>query len=137
MQPNELLNRVASIICDETCGLTSECKSREAAKALFDKGYLTTPEAKSGVVVKQLEWVGARISTMWEHFEAQSIVGRYEALEWSDGTFGGTIPPIDPDEHGTEFTAPTMEDAKAVAQSDFERRILSALDHAAGKEGGV
>jgi hypothetical protein len=37
---SELLAQVASIICAETCGLTSECKSREAAKALFDKGYL-------------------------------------------------------------------------------------------------
>jgi hypothetical protein len=35
-----LLAQVASIICAETCGLTSECKSREVAKALFDKGYL-------------------------------------------------------------------------------------------------
>lgn len=38
-----LLAHVASIICEETCGLTSQCKSREAAKALFDKGYLKSP----------------------------------------------------------------------------------------------
>ncbi|MBX5089370.1 hypothetical protein [Rhizobium lentis] len=40
MGTDTLLARVASIICEETCGLTSECKSREAAKALLDKGYL-------------------------------------------------------------------------------------------------
>lgn len=45
-EPEErVLARVASIICEETCGLTSECRSREAAKALLDKGYLTTPPA--------------------------------------------------------------------------------------------
>lgn len=38
-----LLARVSSIICEETCGLTSACKSREAANALFDKGYLVKP----------------------------------------------------------------------------------------------
>lgn len=37
---SRILYQVASIICEETCGLTSQCKSREAAKALFDKGYL-------------------------------------------------------------------------------------------------
>lgn len=38
-----LLAQVASIICEETCGLTSLCKSREAAKALLEKGYLKAP----------------------------------------------------------------------------------------------
>ncbi|NTG48631.1 hypothetical protein G6M04_14655 [Agrobacterium rhizogenes] len=37
----QLLACVASIICEETCGLTSLCKSREAAKSLFARGYLT------------------------------------------------------------------------------------------------
>lgn len=40
MDSTKLLDRVASVICAETCGLTSECKSREAASALFDQGYL-------------------------------------------------------------------------------------------------
>lgn len=42
----QLLARVAAVICEETCGLTSECKSREAASALLKNGYLaTTPPA--------------------------------------------------------------------------------------------
>lgn len=49
-----VLAQVASIICEETCGLTSKCKSREAAKALFDKGYLSAPPAPS-VAVKALQ----------------------------------------------------------------------------------
>jgi hypothetical protein len=40
-----LLAQVASIICEETCGLTSQCKSREAAKVLLDRGYLKLPSA--------------------------------------------------------------------------------------------
>ena len=44
-----ILARVASIICEETCGLTSQCKSRDAAKALFDKGYLSSPEVSLGL----------------------------------------------------------------------------------------
>lgn len=42
----KLLSQVASIICEETCGLTSQCKSREAAKALYEKGYLTALSAQ-------------------------------------------------------------------------------------------
>lgn len=41
----QLLARVAAVICEETCGLTSECKSREAASALLKNGYLATPPA--------------------------------------------------------------------------------------------
>jgi hypothetical protein len=41
MPVKRLLARVASLICETTCGLTSECRSREAAQALLDGGYLT------------------------------------------------------------------------------------------------
>lgn len=39
-EDEKLQASVAAIICAETCGLTSECKSREAAAALFDQGFL-------------------------------------------------------------------------------------------------
>jgi hypothetical protein len=35
-----MLAKVAAIICEATCGLTSECRSREAAQALLDNGFL-------------------------------------------------------------------------------------------------
>ena len=56
-----LLARVASIICEETCGLTSACKSREAARALFDKGYLSRahPAPADAGVVERLREVRA------------------------------------------------------------------------------
>jgi hypothetical protein len=40
MDETKLLAQVASVICAETCGLTSECKSREAAAALLEQGFL-------------------------------------------------------------------------------------------------
>lgn len=47
-----IIARVAAIICEETCGLTSECKSREAARALMAKGLLSNSHAE---LVKALE----------------------------------------------------------------------------------
>lgn len=59
MTDNEKLQaRVASIICAETCGLTSECKSREAAAALFAQGYLSgglTDEGLKAAMAKAAE----------------------------------------------------------------------------------
>ncbi len=50
MTDNEKLQAsVASIICAETCGLTSECKSREAAAALFNQGFLSRALSDEGV----------------------------------------------------------------------------------------
>lgn len=49
MDDNRLVARVASIICSETCGLTSECKSREAAAALFAQGYLAGGVSEAGL----------------------------------------------------------------------------------------
>lgn len=79
------------------------------------------------VKVKALIWEEARLSTFYERFTAVSILGQYEAMEWSDGTYGWTAPPAAPNEIGKEFNAETMEAAKAAAQADYEARILSAL----------
>jgi hypothetical protein len=50
MTENEKLQMsVASIICAETCGLTSDCKSREAAAALFNQGYLSRALTDEGL----------------------------------------------------------------------------------------
>jgi hypothetical protein len=49
-----LLARVAAIICEETCGLTSACKSREAARSLLDKGYLSAePKIAANVAIRK------------------------------------------------------------------------------------
>lgn len=49
MDDSRLVAMVASIICAETCGLTSECKSREAAAALFAQGYLAGGVSDAGL----------------------------------------------------------------------------------------
>ena len=92
----------------------------------------TTPEQrtnlKAAAVVKPLEWKEARFSDEWERFTAETIIGRYEVLKWSDGGYGGSIPGASVEEQGREFNAPSMLEAKAVAQADYERRILSVID---------
>ena len=78
--------------------------------------------------IKPLEWVEARVSDRWERYSADSIVGRYEVLEWSNGGYGGTMAPVGDDDPGVEFTAQTMDEAKAMAQEDFNQRIYSAIE---------
>jgi hypothetical protein len=80
------------------------------------------------IKVKPLEWREARASDRWERFTAESILGRYEVLEWSNGGFGGTLAPQPGEDNGLEFTAANMGDAKTIAQADYERRILSAIE---------
>lgn len=80
------------------------------------------------VTVKPLQWREARISDRWRRETADSILGQYEAVEWSDGSFGGSVPSEDRDEPNEEFTALSLEAAKATCQADYEQRILSALD---------
>lgn len=72
--------------------------------------------------VKPLKWVEARCSDRWERYTAESLLGAYEVLEWSNGGFGGTLA------RGGEFSAESIEAAKAIAQSDYETRVRSVLD---------
>lgn len=88
------------------------------------------------VQVKPLVWRSARFSDRYAREAAETIVGEYEVLEWSDGTFGGTLPSSNRDELGKEFSAATLEDAKAFAEADYERRIRSALHEPAEGGGG-
>lgn len=80
-------------------------------------------------VVKPLKWRAARVSDKWERYEAETMFGTYEALEWSDGTYGVSIPVADGP--AKEFRAQTIKAAKAAAQADYDARILSALAHPA------
>lgn len=77
------------------------------------------------VKIKPLVWREARVSDKWPRYSAESIFGDYEALQWSNGAFGGSIPV-----QGTknkEFTSDSLESAKEVCQADFDGRIRSAL----------
>jgi hypothetical protein len=81
----------------------------------------------SHIEVKALEWEEARFSDKYERYVAYTILGMYEALEWSDGSYGGSIPAKDREAHNEEFSAQSIDHARAIAQSDFEMRIRSAL----------
>ena len=81
--------------------------------------------------VKALEWREARISNERGRYTAVSVFGDYEALEWSNGGFGGITPANATDEGAavTEFDATSMDEAKAAAQADYEKRVLSCLEY--------
>lgn len=80
--------------------------------------------------IKALEWREARVSDKWERYDANSIVGHYEVLEWSDGGFGGSTPTED---GSKEFSCDSIEAAKAICQADFDRKIMSALSDTSSK----
>ena len=86
---------------------------------------------KGGAVkVKPLEWVDARFRDSPRE-TADTLLGTYEVLQWAQGDFGGGVPKDDPDAPNSEFGgAKSMEEAKAAAQADYERRILAALEPA-------
>lgn len=74
--------------------------------------------------VKQLEWS----ETSYGRPEVETIVGTYRIFKHVSGGWGATRRPFNlVDEFGRQNFA-TIEEAKAAAQSDYERRILSALE---------
>lgn len=75
------------------------------------------------VTVKPLVWQSARVSDRYERFSANSPWGKYEAIEWSDGTFGGTLPPADCDIGGVEFSVESMSAALSYCQVDYVERM--------------
>jgi hypothetical protein len=93
-----------------------------------------TPGAGAQGQVKALEWREARISDSHPRFTADSIIGRYEVLQWADGSFGGTFTPHDEDESSREFDAVSLEDAKATAQADYASCIEATREPAPGVE---
>ena len=80
------------------------------------------------VKVKALVWEEARFSSRWERFVSNTLIGVYEALEWSNGEYGWSRPGKYRDDIGEEFLATSISEAKAAAQADYERRILSAIE---------
>lgn len=96
-----------------------------------EKGsVMTTPLRNTAVnttagmpVVRGLVWRTARISDQWERCVADTQFGTYEALEWSGGGFGGTIPA-----RGEFGGHGSLAEAINVCQADYEQRILSAIN---------
>jgi hypothetical protein len=86
-----------------------------------------TPDILAGLV-RPLIWRDAKVSDRWPRKAAHSPFGDYEALQWSDGSFGGSIPADDPDNPNVEFTAETLEAAQAAAQADHAARVLAEID---------
>jgi len=96
------------------------------------------PAARSGAVkVKQLEWEETHSrrsdedpTTEWNGgFKADSVLGYYEISMGfgSDAYYWAVTNPFG-DDVGSDFEDPSY--AKAAAQQDYERRILSALETA-------
>lgn len=77
--------------------------------------------------IKPLEWVEMRVSDKWERFEADSVFGRYEALEWSNGGYGGTFAPVAEGARGVEFSVNSLKEAKRVCENDYIMRISCLL----------
>ena len=91
-----------------------------------------TPEqaAERGIKVKQLEWRDKKQRNDPIRFEVMSKCGLYKITEWFDASgnvlfFGVLSSPI-------RIDAPTVacgiDDLKAAAQADYERRVLEALE---------
>ena len=79
--------------------------------------------------VKPLKWVDAKISSNSPRETAESLVGTYEVLRWAHGEFGGSVPSTNPEASNIEFVGgESLQEAKAAAQEDYERRILAALE---------
>lgn len=79
------------------------------------------------VTVKPLVWVDGRFSSTPREV-AETVFGRYEVILWADGTFGGSLPARPGEDYREEFSGKSsLGEAKAAAQADYERRILSAI----------
>lgn len=81
----------------------------------------------SDIQFKRLAWEEARVSDKWERYSAESPFGNYEALEWSNGGYGGTLAPVSEDTRGVEFNASSMQAAKDICNQDYVMRITDLL----------
>lgn len=104
-----LLVRVAATICELTCGLTSECKSREAAQGLLDRGYLrrlapVTGRDREDVVHAKIEHpyrpyeadyeytdLLRRVKTMGGARQIVGILQQYALANPRQGSFAGSL----------------------------------------------
>lgn len=96
------------------------------ARAALSAALAVAPKLR----VMALEWREARVSNKWERYTAVCVLGGYEVLEWSDGTFGGSMAddPLHEDCNSKEFSAASISEAQAMCQADYEWRILAALE---------
>ena len=94
---------------------------REASRSL--KARPLTADRSSSMAVKGLEW-SDKIETHWF---AATVLGNYSIVEWG-GRYGLSAPNVQFDR-----SFPSLDEAKAAAQSDYASRIRSALvDHTGG-----
>jgi hypothetical protein len=72
--------------------------------------------------VKPLAWREARVSDKWPRYDADSAFGHYEVLQWSDGSFGGSVPV------NREFSCENLDAAKKICQADYESRVMTLFE---------
>ena len=141
MDHEKLLARVASIICEETCGLTSQCKSREAAKALYDQGYLSALSAQvQDVAGEHVAWRLRHKNDgphMWEYYQLPEA-------EASDNvviqklTIKQLIDILNDDKHaGAQERPPEPHSPNASVPIDLLQKIWAEMYYGVGGEGGI
>lgn len=108
------LENLARILRDPLSGLTWE--NRTAAASAIDNLLAARAEASAAVKVKALEW-----SSNWAVIKAETPIGHYFIESRRDGSFDCRL------ENTWKTWALSSDIAKADAQADYERRILSAL----------
>jgi len=115
--------RAAAVICEvgALCGWPGpDCKSTEAAQALFDAGMLTAAAPFLQVVkVKALEWREDKLQDGRKKWLSSEEVITETHPSWENQGFHLFY---------AAKTFDTLEAAKAAAQADYEARILSAID---------
>lgn len=128
--------------------VTSNYGNRPDAIAAWNRRASLSPAGGvQGVRVKALEWSGpgrryAYKSAFFMNWTAASVLGtmtvRYKEHN-PDAPPGYGTPPYDPHYEVGDRTGKfnTLDEAKAAAQADYEKRILSALSSQAQTTGGV
>lgn len=118
--------RVVSIWRDENGGVGITVELPDGCGAGLNEGEYE-PLTRAAPTVKPLEWVDGKISDTSVRETAECLLGTCEVLCWSSGSYGGTFV-HGPDDTVVEFEGlQSLDEAKAVVQADYERRILSAL----------
>lgn len=104
-------------LCDEaSCGDAGElsCMCRNAAKVALSAAEGVKPR------VKKLEWDGLRSGPYYIEIRAGGVADLYNNMDRDED---GEIDPM----QGGYLTLISLDDLKALAQADYEARILSAL----------
>lgn len=96
--------------------IAMHCKKSEAPEPL----YASPPSAPAGVKVKPLEWRHEIIGCGTPLRQSSWSADRYQIVESPSGKFDLRL--------GAYAICNTLEEAKAAAQTDYESRIVSALE---------